>query len=178
MKSGSETELAPHRRVGAALQGPSHVRCWHRTRPQNLRDLADLGGWKNPQTVLTVYQQPEIEIQRQSLASHKSAEEWQRPKRPAASKYFWRIARLFLRRNHVSYICPTRPRTLRTRCRSVPTRIGTLPTRPGTHFTRSACFRGFAPRLCAGNYPRLTRKCRPRTSSEDWHFQLFSVRLT
>ena len=38
----------------------------------NLRDLAYMGGWKNPQTVLMVYQQPEIEVQREALASRKS----------------------------------------------------------------------------------------------------------
>ncbi len=37
----------------------------------NLRDLAYMGGWKSPQTVLTVYQQPEIEVQREALASRK-----------------------------------------------------------------------------------------------------------
>ncbi len=37
----------------------------------NLRDLAYLGGWKNPQTVLLVYQQPEIAVQREALASRK-----------------------------------------------------------------------------------------------------------
>ncbi len=35
----------------------------------NLRDLAYLGGWKNPQTVLLVYQQPDLELQRDALAS-------------------------------------------------------------------------------------------------------------
>jgi integrase len=39
----------------------------------NLRDLAYMGGWKNPETVLRVYQQPEIELQRQALATRKSA---------------------------------------------------------------------------------------------------------
>ena len=38
----------------------------------NLRDLAYMGGWKNPQTVLTVYQQPEIEVQREALTSRKA----------------------------------------------------------------------------------------------------------
>ena len=37
----------------------------------NLRDLAYMGGWKSPQTVLTVYQQPEMEVQREALASRK-----------------------------------------------------------------------------------------------------------
>lgn len=37
----------------------------------NLRDLAYMGGWKNPQTVLTVYQQPEMEVQREALAGRK-----------------------------------------------------------------------------------------------------------
>ncbi len=37
----------------------------------NLRDLAYMGGWKNPQTVLLVYQQPEIAVQREALASRK-----------------------------------------------------------------------------------------------------------
>jgi len=36
-----------------------------------LRDLAHLGGWKNPQTVLAVYQQPSIELQRRGLATRK-----------------------------------------------------------------------------------------------------------
>jgi hypothetical protein len=39
----------------------------------NLRDLAYMGGWKNPETVLRVYQQPEIELQRQALATRKGA---------------------------------------------------------------------------------------------------------
>jgi len=34
----------------------------------NLRDLAYLGGWKSPQTVLNVYQQPDISIQREAMA--------------------------------------------------------------------------------------------------------------
>jgi integrase len=38
----------------------------------NLRDLAYMGGWKNPETVLRVYQQPEIELQRQALAGRKA----------------------------------------------------------------------------------------------------------
>ncbi|MEO6331764.1 MAG: tyrosine-type recombinase/integrase, partial [Gemmatimonadaceae bacterium] len=37
----------------------------------NLRDLAYLGGWKNPQTVLLVYQQPDLELQRDALASRR-----------------------------------------------------------------------------------------------------------
>jgi integrase len=37
----------------------------------NLRDLAYMGGWKNPQTVLTIYQQPEMEVQREALATRK-----------------------------------------------------------------------------------------------------------
>jgi hypothetical protein len=37
----------------------------------NLPYLAYLGGWKNPQTVLTVYQQPEMEVQREALAGRK-----------------------------------------------------------------------------------------------------------
>jgi integrase len=37
----------------------------------NLRDLAYMGGWKNPQTVLTIYQQPEMEVQREALAGRK-----------------------------------------------------------------------------------------------------------
>ncbi len=37
----------------------------------NLRDLAYMGGWTNPETVLRVYQQPEMEIQRQALATRK-----------------------------------------------------------------------------------------------------------
>jgi len=37
----------------------------------NLRDLAYMGGWKNPQTVLTVYQQPDMELQREALAARK-----------------------------------------------------------------------------------------------------------
>jgi integrase len=35
----------------------------------NLRDLAYMGGWKSPVTLLTVYQQPDLEVQRASLAS-------------------------------------------------------------------------------------------------------------
>jgi hypothetical protein len=31
-----------------------------------------MGGWKNPQRVLMVYQQPELEVQREALASRKS----------------------------------------------------------------------------------------------------------
>ena len=37
----------------------------------NLRDLAYMGGWKNPQTVLMVYQQPDMEVQREALAARK-----------------------------------------------------------------------------------------------------------
>lgn len=37
----------------------------------NLRDLAYMGGWKNPQTVLLVYQQPDLELQREALAARK-----------------------------------------------------------------------------------------------------------
>lgn len=37
----------------------------------NLRDLAYMGGWKNPETVLTVYQQPEMEVQREALEGRK-----------------------------------------------------------------------------------------------------------
>ena len=37
----------------------------------NLRDLAYLGGWKSPQTVLTVYQQPDEETQREALAARR-----------------------------------------------------------------------------------------------------------
>jgi hypothetical protein len=37
----------------------------------NLPYLAYLGGWKNPQTVLTVYQQPDMEVQREALAGRK-----------------------------------------------------------------------------------------------------------
>ncbi|MDO8500471.1 MAG: tyrosine-type recombinase/integrase [Gemmatimonadaceae bacterium] len=33
----------------------------------NLRDLCGLGGWKSPQTVLTVYQQPELAVMREAL---------------------------------------------------------------------------------------------------------------
>jgi hypothetical protein len=36
-----------------------------------LRDLAHLGGWKNPQTVLAVYQQPSIELQRRGSDTRK-----------------------------------------------------------------------------------------------------------
>lgn len=35
----------------------------------NLRDLAYLGGWKNPETVLAIYQQPEMHLQREALAT-------------------------------------------------------------------------------------------------------------
>jgi len=37
----------------------------------NLRDLAYMGGWKNPQTVLLVYQQPDLELQREVLSARK-----------------------------------------------------------------------------------------------------------
>jgi integrase len=37
----------------------------------NLRDLAYMGGWKSPVTLLTVYQQPDLEVQRASLAGRK-----------------------------------------------------------------------------------------------------------
>lgn len=37
----------------------------------NLRDLAYMGGWKNPQTVLLVYQQPDLELQREALATRR-----------------------------------------------------------------------------------------------------------
>jgi hypothetical protein len=30
-----------------------------------------MGGWKNPQTVLTVYQQPDMALQREALAARK-----------------------------------------------------------------------------------------------------------
>jgi hypothetical protein len=33
----------------------------------NLRDSCGLGGWKSPQTVLTVYQQPELAVMREAL---------------------------------------------------------------------------------------------------------------
>jgi len=36
-----------------------------------LRDLCDLGGWKNPQTVLTCYQRPSEEAQRAALKARK-----------------------------------------------------------------------------------------------------------
>jgi hypothetical protein len=35
----------------------------------NLRDLAYMGGWKNPQTLLTAYQLPEMSVQREALAA-------------------------------------------------------------------------------------------------------------
>jgi hypothetical protein len=38
----------------------------------NLRDLAYIGGWKSPVTLLTVYQQPDLEVQRASLAGRKN----------------------------------------------------------------------------------------------------------
>lgn len=37
----------------------------------NLRDLAYMGGWKSPVTLLTVYQQPDLELQREALASRR-----------------------------------------------------------------------------------------------------------
>jgi integrase len=37
----------------------------------NLRDLAYMGGWKSPVTLLTVYQQPDMQVQRDSLAARK-----------------------------------------------------------------------------------------------------------
>jgi integrase len=40
----------------------------------NLRDLAYMGGWKSPVTLLTVYQQPDLEVQRASLAGRKRTE--------------------------------------------------------------------------------------------------------
>jgi integrase len=40
----------------------------------NLRDLAYMGGWKSPVTLLTVYQQPDLEVQRASLAGRKKVE--------------------------------------------------------------------------------------------------------
>ncbi len=46
----------------------------------NLRDLAYMGGWTSPVTLLTVYQQPDMEVQRESLAGRK------RPKVVAQSK--------------------------------------------------------------------------------------------
>jgi len=39
----------------------------------NLRDLAYMGGWKSPVTLLTVYQQPDLEVQRASLAARNKA---------------------------------------------------------------------------------------------------------
>ena len=36
-----------------------------------IRDSAYMGGWKNPQTVLTVYQQPDMEVQREALATRR-----------------------------------------------------------------------------------------------------------
>jgi hypothetical protein len=38
----------------------------------NLRDLAYMGGWKSAVTLLTVYQQPDLEVQRASLAGRKN----------------------------------------------------------------------------------------------------------
>jgi integrase len=40
----------------------------------NLCDLAYMGGWKSPVTLLTVYQQPDLEVQRASLAGRKRVE--------------------------------------------------------------------------------------------------------
>ena len=37
----------------------------------NLRDLAYMGGWKSPVTLLTVYQQPDLELQREALAARR-----------------------------------------------------------------------------------------------------------
>ena len=36
-----------------------------------LKDLCYMGGWKSPQTVLTRYQQPDTETQREALAKRK-----------------------------------------------------------------------------------------------------------
>ena len=35
----------------------------------NLRDLAYMGGWKNPQTLLAAYQLPEMSVQREALTA-------------------------------------------------------------------------------------------------------------
>jgi hypothetical protein len=37
----------------------------------NLRDLAYLGGWKNSQTVLNIYQRPDISMQREAIAGRR-----------------------------------------------------------------------------------------------------------
>jgi hypothetical protein len=42
-----------------------------RTQGANLKDLAYMGGWKDPETVLTVYQQPELEVQREGFAGRR-----------------------------------------------------------------------------------------------------------
>ena len=38
----------------------------------NLRDLAYMRGWKSSVTLLTVYRQPDIQLQRDSLAARKT----------------------------------------------------------------------------------------------------------
>ena len=48
----------------------------------NLRDLAYMGGWKSPVTLLTVYQQPDLEVQRASLAARSKT---QRPDQSQAN---------------------------------------------------------------------------------------------
>jgi hypothetical protein len=52
---------------------------WHSLRRQwatemketPLKDLCYMGGWKSPMTVLTCYQQPDTETQREALAKRK-----------------------------------------------------------------------------------------------------------
>lgn len=61
-KSGSTNNTAG--RVTAAASLKNEDVSW-------ISDAYHLGGWKSPQTVLTVYQQPEMKVQREALASRK-----------------------------------------------------------------------------------------------------------
>jgi len=61
-----------HRRKHPLPQpSPMHIVDSAELKATNLRDLAYMGGWKNPQTVLLVYQQPDLELQREALAGRK-----------------------------------------------------------------------------------------------------------
>jgi len=66
-KHGEQRAKLPHQRYGA----------WHQLRrlfaselkAQSLRDVAMLGGWKNPTTLLTLYQRADVETMRGALAA-------------------------------------------------------------------------------------------------------------
>ena len=66
-KEGERRAGIPHQRAGA----------WHQLRRlfaselkgQSLRDVAMLGGWKNPTTLLTLYQRADVETMRGALAA-------------------------------------------------------------------------------------------------------------